>query len=183
MTVTIQNQKQLRVWTYRVNHCLLYIFTKCHMPGMRPQRTQRWKWVPVSRPRPFLFVLLLLLCQDWPNSRLFGKTTPRTLNRRGEERPYHADAGLEIGRDRQAAEDDVLRVVVEIHLIQLQDWRWELLKAIREPIGGARVECAGSQKCQLPSAPRLSTHFNTTSDSLSTGFSSGLRGETEKGLF
>lgn len=71
----------------------------------------------------YFFVLLLLLCQDWPNSRLFRKTTPRTLNRTGEEQPYHADAGLEISRDRQAAEDDVLRVVVEIHLIQLQDWR------------------------------------------------------------
>lgn len=32
-----------------------------------------------------------------------------------------------------------------------------------------------------PSAPRLSTHFITTSDSLSTGFSSGLGGEMGKG--
>lgn len=34
-----------------------------------------------------------------------------------KEQPYHTDAGLKISRDRQATEDAVLRIIVEIHLI------------------------------------------------------------------
>lgn len=51
------------------------------------------------------------------------------------ENTYDADARLEIRRDAEAIEEPLVGRVSELHLIQLQDRRRQLLKVIRETVG------------------------------------------------
>ncbi len=91
---------------------------------------------------------------------------------------YDADARLQISRDAEVVEDPLVRRVAELHLIQLQDRRRQLLKAIRKTVERSEHNSRSLLRRVDPSHKhtrrRSRTDRKMASDSLTKGLSSGL---------
>lgn len=92
------------------------------------------------------------------------------------ENTYDADARLEIRRDAEAIEEPLVGRVSELHLIQLQDRRRQLLKVIRETVGDQNQTRSLLTICyaHTHTGRRSETDRKMASDSLTRGLSSGL---------
>ena len=113
---------------------------------------------------------------------------------RKRKRTYDADPGLQVSRHVEASEEAAFWGVVELHLVQLEDGRRQLLKVIRKP-ADTQQTCKTRMPITLPKGIHLQVHttrearydagvkasyLNDTSLSFSRGFSGGLNTRTQK---
>lgn len=88
---------------------------------------------------------------------------------------YDADPRLQVSRQVESREEPLVPAVGEVHLIQLQDGRRQLLKVVWKPVEQPVSQSKSSSQRWSP--VQASSYRRTTSASFSMGFSSGLQGQ------
>ena len=81
--------------------------------------------------------------------------------RKSRRRTYDADPGLQVGRHVESSEEATLGCVVELHLVQLEDGRRQLLKVIRKPADTEQTCKTRVQITLADTPPRASTPTGT----------------------